>query len=559
MNAWLKRIGLLAVMGACLAGSPPAAAAQGDLKYEGCVADTAAQGCVDLPGEPLLQPRELAASPDGRSVYVVTRSGSFVHLTGDPATGKLSWGGCLQDVGARGCTDVPGAPLAFMGDVAVSSDGTSVYATSDRAVMRLVRAPDGQVAWDGCLAAGQGTGCGALSGTPLDNARALAVSPDGKGVYVAASILGSVAHFSSPLSYVGCLASEAAPPSGGNSGCGDLSGDPLRRAEAVAVSPDGRSVYVVAFVGAAIGHFARSTETGNLGWRGCLNNDGSNGCDNLTDAPLSGASAVELSPDGRSVYISSTSSQTISHLSRNVTTGELTWEGCLSNDGTNHCTDLPGAPLRGAMEDLAVSPDGKSVYATTAVGLVAHLARDPETGRLTWDGCYGEDDSEGCVDVPGPLTLANSVAVSADGRSVYVTSGDRNAVTHFRRELTGPAPAPPPATPPRGGPNVDRQAPTITNLTRRRVRARITFHYRLSEPAAVSVAIQRCRSRCRRWVAAGRALARTGTAGPNRLRLRAKLKPGTYRARFTATDAAGNRSKPATVRFRVTRARYRGR
>ena len=32
-----------------------------------------------------------------------------------------------------------------------------------------------------------------------------------------------------------------------------------------------------------------------------------------------------------------------------------------------------------------------------------------------------------------------------------------------------------------------------------------------------------------------------------------KLKPGAYRVRLTATDAAGNRSRTVTVRWRVTR------
>jgi hypothetical protein len=68
------------------------------------------------------------------------------------------------------------------------------------------------------------------------------------------------------------------------------------------------------------------------------------------------------------------------------------------------------------------------------------------------------------------------VAVSPDGRSVYVTDAVGNAVAHFRRELETPEPSP--ATP-----EVDRIAPTIANLRVSRRRSRTTFRYSLSEPA----------------------------------------------------------------------------
>jgi DNA-binding beta-propeller fold protein YncE len=544
---------LVVAVGACLAWAAPAGASLGDLSYEGCVADTDAQGCVDVPFAPLQQPRELATSPDGKSVYLVTKARTIAQLGRNPATGRLRWGGCFHDTGAQGCADAPGEPLLFMADVAVSPNGRSVYGVTDRTIVHFFRGEDGQLAWDGCLARSQGTGCGQITHNALDNGRAIAVSPDGSSVYAAASSLGSVAHFSAfepdgQIAYVGCLASQAHPPGGSSSGCGDILDDPLSRAEAVAVSPDGRSVYMVGFAGNAIGHFARNPESGNLGWRGCLNNDGSQGCDNLLDAPLGVPTGVEVSADGRSVYVISIFAGTVSHFLRNPMTGELTWEGCLSNDGSNHCTDVPGNPFR-AMQDLAVSPDGTSLYVTADIGLVAHLARDPADGRLSWAGCYGPAESEDCVRVAGSLTLPTSVAVTADSRSVYVADALGNAVTHLRRELATPAPPPPGGSP---GPEIDRVAPAITSVTVSRRRGRATFRYELSESAAVAVEVQRARRK--RWVPAGRTLARTGAAGPNRLRLGGKrLRPGAYRARFTATDAAGNRSRPRTVRFRIVR------
>ena len=101
------------------------------------------------------------------------------------------------------------------------------------------------------------------------------------------------------------------------------------------------------------------------------------------------------------------------------------------------------------------------------------------------------------------------------------------------------------------------------------------FRYTLSEAAQVRVTIQRALAgrrrrgrcvppapqplrakRCTRYRTIG-TLTRTGTTGANRIRFSGRigeraLRPGSYRAVITATDAAGNRSTPKRTRFRVT-------
>jgi hypothetical protein len=103
------------------------------------------------------------------------------------------------------------------------------------------------------------------------------------------------------------------------------------------------------------------------------------------------------------------------------------------------------------------------------------------------------------------------------------------------------------------------------------------FRYALSEAARVIVGIERAQGgrlkggrcvkatrknraakRCIRYVPAG-TLTRTAQAGANELPFsgrigRKALRPGSYRARFTARDAAGNASAPRSVRFRVVSA-----
>jgi DNA-binding beta-propeller fold protein YncE len=68
---------------------------------------------------------------------------------------------------------------------------------------------------------------------------------------------------------------------------------------------------------------------------------------------------------------------------------------------------------------------------------VAAFARDRRTGALTQlpgtDACVSEDGAGGaCADGVG-LIVADSVAVSRDGRNVYVAS-EGNAVAVFARD-----------------------------------------------------------------------------------------------------------------------------
>ena len=123
-----------------------------------------------------------------------------------------------------------------------------------------------------------------------------------------------------------------------------------------------------------------------------------------------------------------------------------------------------------------------------------------------------------------------------------------------------------------GGPGaapLDQVAPVLsdTRLTRRRfriaraatavaavVRRGTVLTFRSSEAATLRITIHRTQPRLR---PAGR-LTRRIAAGTGRVRFtgrigRRALRPGSYRLRLTAIDAAGNRSVPRVLRFRVVR------
>jgi hypothetical protein len=113
------------------------------------------------------------------------------------------------------------------------------------------------------------------------------------------------------------------------------------------------------------------------------------------------------------------------------------------------------------------------------------------------------------------------------------------------------APPPPPV------PAADGTAPLITKLrlAPRPIRRKSAFRYELSEAAKVKFTIKRKGKG--RYRSVGE-FTQLGSAGVNERRFRAKirarrLRPGTFEARLRAVDAAGNRSAPKTIGFRVVR------
>jgi DNA-binding beta-propeller fold protein YncE len=411
------------------------ASALGQISFGGCISNDGSGGlCGTASPDATKGATDVAISPDGRTAYVTAREGNAIAVFDRAPAGQLTYAGCVSNDGSGGaCADAAGSPLSGASSVDVSPDGKSVYVTapSTNTVAVFDRASGGQIAYAGCVSNnGSGGLCADAPGAPVTSPSAVKVSPDGKQVYV--SVVDGVTVFDratgGQITYAGCVSN-----SGSGGSCADTPGTPFTSAGDVAVSAGGSSVYVIGSNG-TVTALDRATG-GQITYAGCVSDDGSGGlCADVPGTPLTTPSAIAISPEDNSVYVTSLSRNTVTVLDR-AGGGQITYAGCVSDDGSGGlCADAPGKPL-GKAHAVGVSADGASVYTAGFDGTVAAFDR-AAGGQITYAGCVSNDGSGGlCAAATGaPLTTTSAVAVSPDDGSVYATGFSANAVSHFFRK-----------------------------------------------------------------------------------------------------------------------------
>jgi hypothetical protein len=66
------------------------------------------------------------------------------------AAGQIGYDGCLANDASDGCRDLPGTPLSFTPQIAISPAG-DLYTTGLNAILHFLAAPQGQISYDGCV------------------------------------------------------------------------------------------------------------------------------------------------------------------------------------------------------------------------------------------------------------------------------------------------------------------------------------------------------------------------------------------------------------------------
>jgi 6-phosphogluconolactonase (cycloisomerase 2 family)/Mg-chelatase subunit ChlD len=356
--------------------------------------------------EGLGRPTVVVVSPDGRNVYVTgAGADSVVVFSREPDTGRLTF---LE----KHVNRVDGVlGIRKPQGLAISPDGKHVYATGsdDLSMAIFSRNPD-----TGLLTFIEAVDVfGGIAG--VDSAYSVAVSPDNLSVYVTGTDStrtdGAIAAYSRNAD-TGRLSLVEMMKNGVNGvvGLNDLTG--------ITVSPDNKNVYA-ANIWHAMAVFSRDPDTGALTFAQVLEDDV-----DVVNNGLLGVYIVVVSPDNQHVYVASRRSDTVTVFDRNPDTGTLTFSDQLRGKIGDTTSNLDGA------HGLAISPDGQHVYiASDNIDMLLNLDRDPQAGTLA----LIEEFTDDMAGVDG-LQNGWSVAVSPDGRNVYVAGFDDDSLAVFTRD-----------------------------------------------------------------------------------------------------------------------------
>jgi DNA-binding beta-propeller fold protein YncE len=407
-----------------------------------CFAQSPATGCTTAPGVESAQ--AVTVSADGHNVYVGggtsiavftrdAKTGALTQLAGPLGCISSSIGGCARAVGLSGVSQIalaPGGKFAY----ATSSIANSVTGFARDVKTGALTQLKGAA---GCVRPGGLGGC--ASGVGLLGASALAITPDGRSLYVAGRDADAVAAFSIDPTGGALLqlgAKQACIRGGDDSGA-CAAGRALAGADGLAISPDGLTLYVAAKNADAVAVLQRDATTGALsqqaGLSGCTRLAGGLGC--TTGRALSAPSAIVSAANGRDVYAASSTGNAVAILQRDGT-GTLVqpagMAGCIGQ-GIADCTS---APLMTAPDVLALGGDQTSLTVGTAGdGTILTLARDVTTGLLTSNappaGCISTTAAAGCQALP-QLGTTTGLAIAPSGDVLYAAAN--GGLVSFARE-----------------------------------------------------------------------------------------------------------------------------
>lgn len=531
---------------AAVAGLAGAASASASVpEFESCLGDrgSSADGTCS-PADGLAGEGAVAISPDNKSLYTTSANDhSLAIFDLDPQTGALTPAGCIEDsaLGTGEC-DVQVAGLGSPRSVAVSPDGADVYVVGGSGIVHLRRDSDGGLTPTGC---GSVAPCSAVAG--IRGSAQLDVAPDGRVLYAVGSssvLLYDVDPVDGDVTYRECVSADPDdfPPSEGVMvGC-ETYENGLWGARHLAISPDGKSVYV-ASDGGDDGHGANALVLlrpdlagGGVESVTCLFAHSGFSFVACPDAPYGlNPTAIAVSPDGASVYMGTSWFDTddeLFSLARDPLTGTLTPLGCIGSADPDVFNECP-TRVRGLTRPRAISvaPDGRSLYVGGSRALVGFERTSP-SDLPTGSGCLRSARESIDVDCARTVPILPRAFTFGPNGLAYGRDDDALGVFRWSPEPSEPTPTPASDTDP---PDTALRA-AIKHRGRRAklsfdsTEAGSTFSCRLDHHADAA-----CSS-------------------PVRYR---GLGPGRHRFRVVATDPAGNEDPIAATRLWHARERKR--
>ena len=295
--------------------------------------------------------------------------------------------------------------------VVVSPDNKHVYTASstDDAVSVFVRDSAGNLTYSTAYLSTSPIG-GTIPG--LDGAKRLAISSDGKHLYVPTSVDDALCVFSrdtasGALTYLETHWDSSSTING------------LDGAFAATLSPNGLHVYVTGTDDNAVTVFLRNPTTGSLTYIETLidNTNGVNG--------IMLPRGLGMSPDGAHLYVAGTGDDAMAVFSRNATTGQLTFVEAIF-DNQNGVDGLDG------IYDCSVSPDNQHIYTAAATDeAVTAFVRNTTTGTATWIETHKDNSLGGSV---ANLDAARSVHPTLNGLYVLAAASTSDAIEVFSRD-----------------------------------------------------------------------------------------------------------------------------
>jgi outer membrane protein assembly factor BamB len=322
------------------------------------------------------------AAPQGPQTMQVAGTGASIPAT---SPGAQLWVARYDNPGNGGALSVAASPngktvfvTGYVTAGALEDYATVAYNTATGAQLWAARYTD--------------------PGHSVDRAYSVVVSPNGKTVFVTGTSLNS------PDEYYDTVAYNAA--TGAQLWAERYSSVDSYEAPAAAVSPNGSTVFVTGTGTGADGYvtLAYNAVTGHQQWV------------KLYAGPAGGnfGHSVAVSRDGTKVFVTGASLGTndgydYATVAYNAVTGAQLWVKRYNGPGSGE----------DRASSVAVSPSGGAVYVTgyseispTAGYYYTTIAYSAVTGAQLWLARYNG---------PGDFNVANSVAVSPNGATVYVT------------------------------------------------------------------------------------------------------------------------------------------